>query len=95
MPLECACVYVAGLRLTFGSDGLGQEDFARLRSLSYSETNVIMLCFSVSWIGSFGVRFGMGLTCLDWQADNPISLENIESKVRTVTRTDPAYTSKN
>ena len=26
----------------------GQEDFARLRSLSYSETHVIMLCFSVS-----------------------------------------------
>jgi len=40
-------------------DTAGQEDFARLRSLSYSETHVIMLCFS---------------------ADNPISLENIESK---------------
>jgi len=40
-------------------DTAGQEDFARLRSLSYSETHVIVLCFS---------------------ADNPVSLENIESK---------------
>ncbi|KAF8311390.1 ras-domain-containing protein [Clavulina sp. PMI_390] len=40
-------------------DTAGQEDFARLRSLSYSETHVIMLCFS---------------------ADNPTSLENVESK---------------
>jgi len=40
-------------------DTAGQEDFDRLRSLSYAETNVIMLCYSV---------------------DNPISLENVESK---------------
>ena len=26
----------------------GQEDFSRLRSLSYADTNVILLCFSVS-----------------------------------------------
>lgn len=38
----------------------GQEEFDRLRSLSYAETHVIMICFSV---------------------DNPISLENVESKV--------------
>lgn len=27
---------------------LGQEEFDRLRSLSYAETHVIMICFSVS-----------------------------------------------
>ncbi|CAE6487791.1 unnamed protein product [Rhizoctonia solani] len=40
-------------------DTAGQEDFDRLRSLSYADTHLIMLCFSV---------------------DNPISLENVESK---------------
>ncbi|KAG9123520.1 Rho GTPase [Ceratobasidium sp. 392] len=40
-------------------DTAGQEDFDRLRSLSYADTHLIMLCFSV---------------------DNPISLENIETK---------------
>jgi GTPase SAR1 family protein len=39
---------------------IGQEEFDRLRSLSYAETHVIMICFSV---------------------DNPVSLENVESKV--------------
>ena len=41
---------------------VGQEEFDRLRSLSYAETHVIMICFSV---------------------DNPVSLENVESKVIT------------
>lgn len=27
---------------------LGQEEFDRLRSLSYAETHVVMICFSVS-----------------------------------------------
>ncbi|CAE6462370.1 unnamed protein product [Rhizoctonia solani] len=40
-------------------DTAGQEDFDRLRSLSYADTHLVMLCFSV---------------------DNPISLENVESK---------------
>ncbi|KAG9053933.1 Rho GTPase [Serendipita sp. 407] len=40
-------------------DTAGQEEFDRLRSLSYAETHIIMLCFAV---------------------DNPISLENVESK---------------
>ncbi|KAF8801274.1 hypothetical protein BYT27DRAFT_7262084 [Phlegmacium glaucopus] len=40
-------------------DTAGQEEFDRLRSLSYAETHVVMVCFSV---------------------DNPISLENVESK---------------
>lgn len=41
-------------------DTAGQEDFDMLRSLSYADTHVIMLCFAV---------------------DNPISLENVESRV--------------
>ncbi|KAJ7065189.1 GTP-binding protein Rho3 [Mycena amicta] len=40
-------------------DTAGQEEFDRLRSLSYAETHVVMICFSI---------------------DNPISLENVESK---------------
>lgn len=28
----------------------GQEDFDRLRSLSYADTHVVMICFSVSLI---------------------------------------------
>lgn len=40
-------------------DTAGQEEFDKLRSLSYADTHVIMLCFSV---------------------DQPISLENVESK---------------
>lgn len=27
---------------------IGQEEFDRLRSLSYAETHVVMMCFSVS-----------------------------------------------
>jgi len=40
-------------------DTAGQEDFDMLRSMSYPDTHVVILCFSV---------------------DNPISLENVESK---------------
>lgn len=49
-PLICGSVFYIS----------GQEEFDRLRSLSYAETHVIMICFSV---------------------DNPVSLENVESKV--------------
>lgn len=40
----------------------GQEEFDRLRSLSYAETHVIMICFSVSLIGSSGVDWILKLT---------------------------------
>ena len=49
-----------GLRCSPTFPQIGQEEFDRLRSLSYAETHVIMICFSV---------------------DNPVSLENVESKV--------------
>ncbi|KAJ9474277.1 GTP-binding protein RHO3 [Pseudozyma hubeiensis] len=40
-------------------DTAGQEEFDKLRSLSYADTHVILLCFST---------------------DNPVSLENIETR---------------
>ncbi|OAX41367.1 hypothetical protein K503DRAFT_790816 [Rhizopogon vinicolor AM-OR11-026] len=40
-------------------DTAGQEEFDMLRSMSYPDTHVVLLCFSV---------------------DNPVSLENVESK---------------
>lgn len=41
-------------------DTAGQEEFDKLRSLSYADTHVVVLCFA---------------------ADNPVSLENVESRV--------------
>lgn len=41
-------------------DTAGQEEFDKLRSLSYADTHVVVLCFST---------------------DNPVSLENVESRV--------------
>lgn len=41
-------------------DTAGQEEFDRLRSLSYADTHAVMLCFAVN---------------------NPVSLENVESRV--------------
>lgn len=64
---------------------LGQEEFDRLRSLSYAETHVIMLCFSVRYLlPTFAatVLCSLPLDYLPSQVDNPTSLENIESKVR-------------
>ena len=41
-------IFVDGQHLQLSLwDTAGQEEFDRLRSLSYSDTNVIMLCFSV------------------------------------------------
>lgn len=55
-------------RVLSDSKFVGQEEFDRLRSLSYAETHVIMICFSV---------------------DNPVSLENVESKV--ITTVSPTF----
>ena len=35
---------------------IGQEEFDRLRSLSYAETHVVMICFSVRCSGSTYAR---------------------------------------
>lgn len=42
-------------------DTAGQEEYDRLRPLSYPETDVLLICFAV---------------------DYPVSLENVEDKVR-------------
>ena len=34
----------------------GQEDFDRLRSLSYAETHIVMICFSVSILIVYHVK---------------------------------------
>jgi len=47
----CWCVASGKHVLLQESDArrqLGQEEFDRLRSLSYAETHVIMICFSVN-----------------------------------------------
>jgi len=41
-------------------DTAGQEEFDKLRSLSYADTHVVVLCFAT---------------------DNPVSLENVETRV--------------
>lgn len=43
-------------------DTAGQEEYDRLRPLSYPETDVLLICFAV---------------------DYPVSLENVEDKVRS------------
>lgn len=57
-------------------DTAGQEEFDRLRSLSYDNTHAIMLCFSVCpYVTTSGTLF--------WrlgQVDSADSLENIETK---------------
>ncbi|KAG2113207.1 P-loop containing nucleoside triphosphate hydrolase protein [Suillus discolor] len=59
-------------------DTAGQEEFDRLRSLSYAETHVVMICFSVSCKSSSSI--GTTRLMLSSQVDNPTSLENVESK---------------
>lgn len=58
-------------------DTAGQEEFDRLRSLSYDDTHAIMLCFSVRNTTSY-TRLCVQLT--DLQVDSPDSLENVETK---------------
>lgn len=56
-------------------DTAGQEEFDRLRSLSYDDTHAIMLCFSVSSHHRLSHIRSDTL-----KVDSPDSLENVESK---------------
>ncbi|CAG7918305.1 unnamed protein product [Penicillium olsonii] len=56
-------------------DTAGQEEFDRLRALSYEDTHVLMLCFSVS---HYFPRLKMPL--MRAQVDSPDSFENVSSK---------------
>jgi hypothetical protein len=59
----------------------GQEEFDRLRSLSYAETHVVMMCFSVRRDSTMFVLILSLYDRLISQVDNPTSLENIETRV--------------
>ncbi|EFR02592.1 hypothetical protein MGYG_05589 [Nannizzia gypsea CBS 118893] len=63
-------IYVDNIHMELSLwDTAGQEEFDRLRALSYDDTQAIMLCFS-----------GRQLTYYHNQVDSKDSLENVESK---------------
>lgn len=82
---------LAGSITDLSSLRLGQEEFDRLRSLSYAETHVVMLCFSVSTVLYRVVTMPLRPLARA-QVDNPTSLVNIETKVRTFRSTVVQHT---
>lgn len=71
-------IFVDGIHMELSLwDTAGQEEFDRLRSLSYDDTQAIMLCFSVS-VSSITVACESYWPRL--QVDNRGSLENVASK---------------
>lgn len=59
-------------------DTAGQEEFDRLRSLSYDDTQAIMLCFSVCSVPNHTALRRRAHSFQ--QVDNPDSLENVGAK---------------
>lgn len=87
-PTDSASVIVDGETVSLGLwDTAGQEDYDRLRPLSYPQTDVFLVCFSL-----VSVRVaGCGLLRVSQWADSPslrptvfqpASFENVKTKVR-------------
>lgn len=75
--LDKSCVITSDVSRKY----LGQEEFDRLRSLSYAETHVVMICFSVSLYLFLCRTERRVVDPRRLQVDNPTSLENVETKV--------------
>lgn len=70
-------IFVDGIHMELSLwDTAGQEEFDRLRSLSYDDTQAIMLCFSVCIYSKKNQECVLNFM----QVDNPGSLENVKTK---------------
>lgn len=75
---------VDGIQVSLGLwDTAGQEDYDRLRPLSYPQTDVFLICFSVArWVERRKQRLVSTLQILSSSFSNcsPSSFENVTSK---------------